>query len=541
MKFIILIYNNFKILFNFKIKEHKVILKKIFNFISAAFELDDNLNNVKYFKLRVSLLILYLWPVILSQHVLTFQNSSSLRRIAVMTLCSAAEILFILLIVCPVIIKFFQQIDIRYEEQHNKIFIKSFLISLGVLLVYYILCYPGTFSYDPTKQYLEAISNKYTDWHPALHTLLFFTLPLKLTFGWMGSIVLLQIILFALALAYMTEVLAYYSNYNYAYISLAFILLNPTTQSISMSPYKDVVFAITAILLMCFALHIYYTHGAWLNNFKNIILFSVILTLATIFRHNAILFTAPLYLAVIIYASKKHAVIIFLLASLLFAFIKIPVYKYFEVEKPGYRQLEMLGVPMAVIGAAVKESPHLLDQDILDFAYKAAPKDRWQDSYITGSFNHIKFDYADKDFIEKTGAVKILKFMLKCFVQAPIASLHGLIAETDTVYGLSGFKSDLILLNSNQNGILSSAIVNLNHFMQVILSLFFGKIGIVNLIILICLLAKFKFKKLFFALPLFAYNFGTMLLLAGHELRFFYYSFAIAPALILILLNDRMN
>ena len=230
-----------------------------------------------------------------------------------------------------------------------------------------------------------------------------------------------------------------------------------------------------------------------------------------------------------------------MLAALLFAFIKIPVYKYFQVEKPGYRQLEMLGVPMAMIGAAVKETPHLLDQDILDFAYKAAPKARWQDSYITGSFNHIKFDYANKDFIEQTGAVKILKIMLKCFMQAPIASLHGLIAETDTVYGLSGFKGDLILLNSNQNGILSSAIVNLNHFMQVILSLFFGKIGIVNLIILICLLAKFKFKKLFFALPLFAYNFGTMLLLAGHEFRFFYYSFAIMPSLILILLNDRMN
>ena len=173
--------------------------------------------------------------------------------------------------------------------------------------------------------------------------------------------------------------------------------------------------------------------------------------------------------------------------------------------------------------------------------HKAAPKDRWQDSYITGSFNHIKFDYADKDFIEQTGAVKILKIMLKCFAQAPIASLHGLIAETDTVYGLSGFKGDLILLNSNQNGILSSALVNLNHFLQVILSLFFGKIGIVNLIILICLLAKFKLKKLFFALPLFAYNFGTMLLLADHEFRFFYYSFAIMPSLILILLNDRMN
>ena len=357
----------------------------------------------------------------------------------------------------------------------------------------------------------------------------------------MGSIILLQVILFSLALAYMTKTIAKYSNYNYAYISLAFILLNPTTQSIAMSPYKDVAFAISAILLMCFTLHIYYTHGKWLDNFLNLILFALNLTLATIFRHNAILFTAPLFLALIICAGKKHAAIIFLLAALLFAFIKIPVYKYFQVERPGYRQLEILGVPMAVIGAAVKESPHLLEQEILDFAYKAAPKDRWQDSYITGSFNHIKFDYANKNFIEQTGALKILKIMLKCFMQAPIASLHGLIAETDTVYGLSGFKGDLILLNSNQNGILSSAIVNLNHFLQVILLLFFGKIGIVNLIILICLLAKFKLKKLFLALPLFTYNFGTMLLLAGHEFRFFYYSFVIAPALILILLNDRIN
>ena len=515
-------------------------MKRFLNFISAAFELDDNLNNLKYFKLKTALLMLYLWPVLLAQYVLTFQHGYEPYRTNWMLICASADILIILLLICPVIIKFFNKLNIKIksEDAHEKIFAKSFAVSFIYLLIYYIIYYPGFFSPDSLNQIQEALTNQYLDWHPTLHTLLFFKLPLSLTFEWLGSMVLMQIILFALD---MTKTIYKYANFNYTCLALIYVLAAPVTPIIVLYPWKDIAFAIAAIFLMAFMLNIYYTHGKWLHDFKNLILFSVLLTFATIFRHNAVLFTAPLYLAVLIYANKKHAAIIFVLAALLFAFIKIPVYRYVNAAKPSYIQREISGLSMTMIGSAVKETPELLSQDILDFAYQVAPKERWYDKYITGSFNHIKFAGIDSKFVESTGALKILKFMLRCVVQSPAASIKGFAALTNLVYGVVGYTGSLTL-PSKQNvkdHAFREFIMEINKNLQLILSPFFGRIGVINLIILICLLAKFKFKKLFLALPLFTYNFGTMLLLSGEDFRFFYYSLAIMPALILILLNDR--
>ncbi|MBR0220756.1 MAG: hypothetical protein IJQ63_03200 [Synergistaceae bacterium] len=523
-------------------------MNKGLNFIKAAFNF-DNLNNLKYFKLRVALLILYLWPVLFAQYIL-FIHQDNLRMFNPKdptSLCWAADILFVLLLLCPKVIKLFNKISVKAkaiscEDTHKNFFAKSFIIAFIYFLIYYVVYYPGCFSPDSLNQIQEALTNKYIDWHPTLHTLLFFKLPLTLTGECLGSMVLMQIILFALALAYMANTIYKYANFNYACLALAYVLITPVTPIIVLYPWKDVAFAITAILLIAFMLNIYFTRGEWLNNFRNLILFAVILTFATIFRHNAVLFTAPLFLALIIYANKKHALIIFLISALLFAFIKIPVYRYVDAGKPKYIQREISGLPMTVIGNAVKETPELLSQDILDFAYQVAPKEKWQTKYITGSFNNIKWAGVNSDFIEQTGALKILKIMLKCFMQSPIAALKGFIGLTNLVHGFVGYTGHMLYpVRVLEGGALKENLWQINKFFQEILSPVLGHIGLINLIILICLIAKFKFKKLFLALPLLIYNFGTMLLLSGADFRFFYYSIAIMPALVLMLLNENKN
>ncbi len=62
--------------------------------------------------------------------------------------------------------------------------------------------------------------------------------------------------------------------------------------------------------------------------------------------------------------------------------------------------------------------------------------------------------------------------------------------------------------------------------------------GIMNLAVLCSVLAKNNLKKTggwkrsLFALPLLAYNFGTMLLLTGADFRFFYVSFLVCPVVV---------
>ena len=78
---------------------------------------------------------------------------------------------------------------------------------------------------------------------------------------------------------------------------------------------------------------------------------------------------------------------------------------------------------------------------------------------------------------------------------------------------------------------------------SIILPHVFYYIGSMHLIIIFVLLGKYKlnclnnWKYIMCAIPVFAYNFGTMFLLSGAEdcFRFFYYTFLITPIILLIL------
>lgn len=57
-----------------------------------------------------------------------------------------------------------------------------FTISLSILLLWYIAYYPGCFSQDSKEQYEQATNiSPYNDWHPVLHTILFFKVPLVIS------------------------------------------------------------------------------------------------------------------------------------------------------------------------------------------------------------------------------------------------------------------------------------------------------------------------------------------------------------------------
>ncbi|MBQ9581042.1 MAG: hypothetical protein IJR21_01580, partial [Synergistaceae bacterium] len=68
------------------------------------------------------------------------------------SLCWAADILFILLLICPKVIKLFNKIKIKiiscedYEDKHKNFFAKSFIIAFIYFLIYYVVYYPGCFS-----------------------------------------------------------------------------------------------------------------------------------------------------------------------------------------------------------------------------------------------------------------------------------------------------------------------------------------------------------------------------------------------------------
>jgi len=432
-----------------------------------------------------------------------------------------------------------------------------FAVPLVFFLVKYVIHYPGAMTNDSFKQYGQVLTGRYNDWHPVLQTLFSFRLPLTLTRGWIGSISLFQVFVFSFSLTHMLLSVRKYMNNRVALIMTLFVLLNPETTNIALFPWKDVPFAIGAMLLMTFVLHIWFTEGEWIRKPWHLIAFVVVWVCTTLFRHNALLFTVPLLVILFFLIAKKTAIILCACVGVLVAGIKFPLYSALRVENPGKRQVETLGLPMTVIGAAVTYAPEKLDDEVLEFAYQVAPREVWEKEYKYGEYNDVKWDaLTNNEVIEEYGTGRILGLMIRCFRQAPVESLKGFIKLTETVYSIcDDYKyMDIPVIGQNEYGIYQQgipALQNVNEKVtRAVFNLFprsFMYIGSMHLILLIVILAKCKlnkwkdWKKILMVLPMFAYNFGTALLLTGasDSSRFFFYTFLLTPILLVILLVNK--
>lgn len=424
----------------------------------------------------------------------------------------------------------------------------------AILGLWYVIFYPGGFSVDSINQYQQAISGNYNDWHPALQTWLVFTIPLKV-FKNPGAIVLIQIIVISLVLAYMGYTLLEFGNKKYAIGALCYILFNLNTETIVMYPWKDVSFAIGACLCTIWALRNVFTEGRWMEQKGHVFLFVLVLSVTTIFRHNAVLFTVPLLFAVLLYNKRKKVVQTTVLFFIFLWLIKAPFYSILNVQSPGGRTIETMGMPMTVIGNVIKEHPERLCSETKEVLYNIATKEQW-DSYICGDFNSIKFNGINTAGVEEAGTGKILLIMLECIKVAPVDAFKAFFTLTDMVYTVNGtidWGGYYVDIAENDLGISSPGIELLqrggNFLGRIITTKGLGKycfsyIGIVQVLILLAILSKstlnsyISWKRIFICMPLYLYNFGTMLLLSGNDFRFFYYSFLICPMAILLMFSE---
>ena len=470
----------------------------------------------------------------------------------------------LLILICPRILRLAARIRLPEGsglkgrlEGSVVIKILLYILPFFSFMLYYAAFCPGAFPADPLNQLGQAFSGQYSDWHPVIHTLIAFKLPLALSGGWIGSIVLLQILALSAALGYSFNVILKHTGIKFTFIFLLITLLNPQTSYILMYPIKDNAFACGAILLLAFSLQIFFSKGEWIRKNLNLIILIITAVFTSLVRHNAPLFTIPLFIAIFFYISRKRSIIILVSTVLLCLIIKGPFYSLLGVEKPDKRQVEVLGLPMTVIGGAVRYAPEELDDEILEFAYKVAPEEVWQD-YHYGAFNPVKFS-CDQDVIEEYGTLKVVTMMFGCFREAPLESWTALIKLTDPVYTLTdnyNANTPYIppVISRNDYGIECTG----NNDLQLILNGYeslaakflphvFMMVSTMHLLLITLALSRFRlaktgdWKRIIFIIPVLAYNFGTTLLLTSYvdAIRFFSYTYYLMPMLILVMLAGR--
>lgn len=436
------------------------------------------------------------------------------------------------------------------------VFSGATLACLVITMLWYIAFKPGSFYADSIVQYGQACSGEYSDWHPALHTLLFFTLPIKI-FGSVEGIMLLQVIYFSLIIGYMFETISEFIGVKQAILTFLYILLNPYVCQIMTYPYKDVAFAMAGLLALIMIFRLYYTNGRWGNSAYKVILLGVVIIAATIFRHNAVLFTAPLAIGGLLLLKKKQKINLIISMFVTFVIIKCVVYNIVGVSKPGNRVSELVGVPLTVMGNVVKETPEKMDDELSAYVYSIAPQNEWEEYYECGNFNAFKFtELGDLSIVDEKGAFYALKMMGKCFAASPKASFEALFSLTDIVYGFNTGSEGSVRYSifPNTLGIKYSGNSDLKIFFTTYCNLLDGSIfrylrtyGVVILIMLFVVFARLdlKNKKSFYNLlplaPVFIYDFGTMLLLTGPDSRFFFVTLLVAPIVILWAMYKRQE
>lgn len=437
-------------------------------------------------------------------------------------------------------------------------FITCFLCTFGVLMMYYYAFFPGSFSADSNWQLSQAVSGNYSDWHPFIHTFLFFTIPMKI-FHAEEMIVFLQILYFSVSLAYLIMTIRKYGcSRNLCAFGLFLVLCSPVTGNILMHPWKDCGLAIFSMITMAHYINIILSKGKWLQKKRNVIVCSLFFVLTTLVRHNAILFVLPMMITLLIIGWKKYrrrvlyTIFIFIITIFI---VKIPIYHIYKVEKPGSRILESTGMCMVIMGNVIKNCPEVLDEEVREFLYEVSPKEVWKTAYYTGDFNSVKWSSSETDLtvIEKAGIKDLLKYTFKAFRASEMYSLQAFLQLTGMVWKIDGDltwsigvsadteKTEIILDNVKQEKV-KQLLTNWKTLMdKSILRYLMNYIGWFNLVLIALALISIKKKKdwlhVFHILPLLCYNFGTALLLTGFDWRFFYLNFPIIIPTVFLLVK----
>ena len=440
------------------------------------------------------------------------------------------------------------------EKKHKILF---FLVPFFALLVCYYIFYPGVLHQsDCAVQFNQAYTNQYDDWHPALHTFIAYKIPLLLSGNKVGPIVFFQILELSLSIYYSLCSIDKYVNKKVSLIIMLFYTFNPQIIYMAMYPVKDVAFAIGSILMVTFLFNIIFTKGEWITKKRNMIFLVLTISITTIITHNAILFTLPYLIAMCMYYKNKKQIIFSTFSCVAcILLIKGPFYSYLNVAKPTNRNTEVLGLPMSIIGQCVSKSPELLDKDVLEFAYKVAPKKIWESNY-SGGFNSVKWSSDNWEVVDEAGVKYVLNLMIKCFKESPRNALKGFANTTCSVYSIVD-DCDYTYIPSLHTNEWNCGIIRYpqkfyyvyESVVSVLLPHLFIYIGSMHLILLTVFLTrktmncKEFLKQFFIVLPVFSYDFGTMLLLSGvgDSARFFFYTFLVVPILVIILLKPKEN
>ncbi len=422
------------------------------------------------------------------------------------------------------------------------------LICLGISAITlgsaFLKAYPGGVSYDAANQWWQAHSGEYNNWHPVFHTLLIRLCTLVV--DRYPFVVLVQCMAFALVAAYLTRTLNRQGVPAWLAILLhALIHLTPLVRNTLMYVWKDNAMCIGVVILCAQTLRMLHTRGEWLRRWPNAVAFGLMLAFTTLVRHNALLFTLPLGIIVLCSFAGVRRMAAVSLAVMLTGMLLIrgPIYGSLDVVYPDNTLEEAVGLPMTLLGNAVQQSPHSLDEESRAFLFGLTAEENWLTVYRLNDYNSIKFTYP-REGIARMDGLELLGMAARTAGRNPRLAFETFNSVTGLVWDVTGEDRGYVAISNSGdlpeesighpllNGVGDRLCGLMDTLMQLTpLRWLTRNIGVQQLLLLLAVMIALWRKGpaiLSLGFPMLIYNLATMLLLCGNDARFFQFVMAVA-------------
>lgn len=220
----------------------------------------------------------------------------------------------------------------------GEIHLKNMLLySLPIFFIwsiYLLAFYPGMMSADSFNQWNQVLTGVYVNHHPVFHTLLI----------WLLTRIYLSPVIVALAQIFFMAFNAglFFSFYESVgvpkwiiWVSLLVFSIIPVNGTMVNTIWKDIPHGIAVMSLVYFFIRIIYSSGQWINKWRNILLFSLILGFISLLRHDGIIIAIGSMFTVFIFFPKhwKSWLIAFAFFLVLFLGIRGPLYQSLNVQE----------------------------------------------------------------------------------------------------------------------------------------------------------------------------------------------------------------
>ena len=323
----------------------------------------------------------------------------------------------------------------NFKNKKKIVFIASFLIFLGVYLIYLLAFYPGLISPDSISELSIPFNNfaVLKDHHPFLHVLFisaFYELGMFLFHNINAAvalILLIQMTIMSLVFAYLITFLyeRKIKNYLLVIVGLFFTIL-PMHGFYSITMWKDVLYGCCVLLLTMETIKLLEKDKITL---KNSMSFIVVSLLNVFLRNNAIYAYLILIIAsfMVFKKSYKSLILIFAIVLSVYGFVKYPVFNYFNISRSS--SSEYIAIPLQQVGRMAFKNVKFTKKEE-DTINKLIPLEVMKISYNPKSADGIKFNKEYHTPVFDENKLTYFKLWATLVVKHPVVAVESYLTST---------------------------------------------------------------------------------------------------------------